>query len=120
MTHLELIYIIYDSYSLFTLADATVPDVDRLSSTIIRMGILQRIGRFLFGGTYLAATRRHGCDRLNSMVDERKFLCAMFVSSSVVYEKTSLDFGLPRKVLGMLRCPKKTERIGKLILFNWT
>jgi hypothetical protein len=68
MTHLELISIFYDSYSISTLADATRRLSYLLSSTIIRTAIIWRNGRFLFGSTYLAASRRHGCDLLNSMV----------------------------------------------------
>jgi hypothetical protein len=45
-----------------------LPDVYRLKSTVTkRMEILWCNGRFLFGGSYLATTRRH-VDRLNSMV----------------------------------------------------
>jgi hypothetical protein len=67
MTHLELIYIIDDSYNLSTLAEATRRLSYLLISTIIRTEIIRHNGRLLFGSTFLSASRRH-VNRLNSMV----------------------------------------------------
>jgi hypothetical protein len=70
MTHLELIY----SYYLSTLADAIYQtSIYRLNYTVTWTEILWRNGRFLFGSTYLAASRRH-VDRLNSMVIRTEML----------------------------------------------